>query len=140
VRVDSGAVGTTDAAHATATGKAMLAWLPEDELRRIVELRGMPRYTANTIVDYDAFVEELRLVRRNGYSTDREEFQPGVICVGAAIRDQSGAVVGAISASTPTMRADEQHLAAMRSEVIAATRALSAELGEPGAQTHERPL
>ncbi|HEV7407957.1 MAG TPA: helix-turn-helix domain-containing protein, partial [Bradyrhizobium sp.] len=34
VRVDAGALGTSDAAHATATGKAMLAWLPEDEIRR----------------------------------------------------------------------------------------------------------
>src|SRR6266404_5125447 len=36
VRVDAGALGTSDAAHATATGKAILAWLPEDEIRRIV--------------------------------------------------------------------------------------------------------
>src|ERR1700722_7205606 len=36
VRIDAGALGTSDAAHATATGKAILAWLPEDEIRRIV--------------------------------------------------------------------------------------------------------
>jgi IclR family acetate operon transcriptional repressor len=64
---------------------------------------------------------------------DREEFQPGVICVGSAIRDHSGAVVGAISASAPAMRATDEHLDLMRQEVIAAANALSAELGEPGA-------
>ena len=71
-------------------------------------------------------------MRRNGYAMDDEEYQPGVICVGAAIRDHNGAVVGAISASTPTMRANDEHLALVREQVVAAVRALSAELGEPG--------
>ena len=59
-------------------------------------------------------------MRRNGYAIDDEEFQPGVICVGAAIRDHNGAVVGAISASTPTMRASDEHLTLMREEVVSA--------------------
>ncbi len=78
--------------------------------------------------------KSLRIVRRNGYALDQEEFLPGVICVGAAIRDQAGTVIGAISASTPTMRASEEHVALMRDEMTAATRGLSAEFGEPTAQ------
>jgi IclR family acetate operon transcriptional repressor len=139
VRVDTGTVGKSDAAHATATGKAMLAWLPEDEIRRIVT-GDMKRFTQNTIVEFPVLVEELRLVRRNGFAIDREEFQPGVICVGAAIRDHAGAVVGAISASAPSMRANDEHIALMRDQVVAATRALSAELGAPQSQPNaERP-
>lgn len=139
VRVDTGGLGNSDAPHATATGKAMLAWLPEDEIRRILAVRGMTGFTPNTFTEFPALIEELRLVRRNGYSVDREEFQPGVICVGAAIRDHAGAVAGAISASTPTMRLNDAHFALMRDEVVAAARALSAELGEPSAQISERP-
>lgn len=131
VRVDTGPVGKTDAPHATASGKAMLAWLPEDEIRRITG--DMPAFTERTITDFAALIEELRQVRRNGYALDREEFQPGVICVGAAIRDHAGAVVAAISASMPSMRAGEEHLALVRDEVMAVTRALSAELGAPRA-------
>jgi IclR family acetate operon transcriptional repressor len=131
VRVDSGTMGTSAAAHATATGKAILAWLPEDEIRRVVMAHGMTRFTPNTITDFGALMEALRVVRRNGVAFDREEFRHGVICVGAAIRDQSGAVVGAISASTPTMRASDEHLGQIREEVMAATRALSLELGAP---------
>jgi IclR family acetate operon transcriptional repressor len=128
VRVDTGTLGKTDAAHATASGKAMLAWLPEGEMKRVLA-HGMTRYTPNTITEWPALIEELRHVRRNGYSMDREEYQPGVICVGAAIRDHNGAVVGAISASTPTMRASDEHLALVRDQVTGAVRALSAELG-----------
>jgi IclR family acetate operon transcriptional repressor len=131
VRVDSGMLGRSDAPHATATGKAMIAWLPEDQIRRMLPT-GLKKFTDSTIVDFDVLIEELRHVRRNGFAIDREEFQPGVICIGSAIRDHAGAVVGAISASAPAMRATEEHLALMRREVIAATNALSAELGEPG--------
>ncbi len=132
VRVDTGKIGKLEAPHATSVGKAIMAWLPEDEMRRIVA-HGMKRFTDNTITDFSALVESLRIVRRNGYAIDREEFLPGVICVGAAIRDQAGTVIGAISASTPAMRASEEHVALMRDEIAAATRALSAEFGEPNA-------
>lgn len=129
VRVDTGALGASDAPHATATGKAMLAWLPEHEIRRILALNRMDAFTPNTITDAERLIEELRLVRRNGHALDREEFQPGVVCVGAAIRDHLGAVVGALSASTPTLRATDEHLALMRDSVIAAARTLSADFG-----------
>ena len=100
VRVDTGTLGKTDAPHATASGKAMLAWLPEDDMRRVLA-KGLARFTPKTITEWPALIEALRHVRRNGYAMDDEEYQPGVICVGAPIRDHNGAVVGAISASTP---------------------------------------
>jgi IclR family acetate operon transcriptional repressor len=133
VRVDTGRTGKIEGPHATSIGKAILAWLPEDEMRRILA-NGMKRYTENTITEFPALLESLRHVRRNGYSIDREEHLPGVFCVGAAIRDHVGTVIGAISASTPTMRANDEHIALMREEIVNATRALSAEFGEPAAQ------
>jgi IclR family acetate operon transcriptional repressor len=139
VRVDTGKIGKVEAPHATSVGKAILAWLPEDEMRRILS-GGMKRYTDKTITDFPALLESLRVVRRTGVAIDREEYLPGVICVGAAIRDQAGTVIGAISASTPAMRASDEHVALMRDEIHAATRALSAEFGEPGSQANpERP-
>lgn len=134
VRVDTGTLGKSDAPHATASGKAMLAWLPEDDMRRVLS-HGLTRFTPKTIVEWPNLIEALRHVRRNGYAMDDEEYQPGVICIGAAIRDHNGAVVGAISASTPTMRASNDHLALVREQVVAAVRSLSAQLGEPGSQS-----
>lgn len=143
IRVDTGKIGKVEAPHATSVGKAMMAWLPEDEIRRILG-QNLKRFTDKTITDMPTLLESLRHVRRNGYAIDREEFLPGVICVGAAIRDQAGTVIGAISASTPAMRATDEHINLMRDEISAATRALSAEFGDTGAQlktdaTSDRP-
>lgn len=129
VRVDTGPVGGAEAPHATATGKAMLAWLPEEQMRRILSASGMVRFTPATIVDQDALIEELRHVRRNGFAIDREEYQPGVTCLGAAVRDQAGAVIGSLSASAPTFRASEAHQDTMREAVMTAARTLSAQFG-----------
>jgi IclR family acetate operon transcriptional repressor len=133
VRVDSGRIGKVDSPHATSVGKAIMAWLPEVEIQRMVA-HGMKRFTEKTITDYAALMLNLRHIRRDGYATDNEEFLDGVICVGAAIRDQVGTVIGAISVSTPTMRATEEHIGLMRSQILVAARGLSAEFGATGGQ------
>lgn len=129
VKVDSGWVGKADAAHATATGKAILAWLPEAEIRAILSAKGMRRFTENTIISADELIPQLALVRRHGYAEDREEFQPGVMCVGTAVRDHTGAVVAAFSCSVPTMRATEEMLENLKELVKAAAARTSEELG-----------
>ncbi len=133
VRVDGGLGGKTNAAHATATGKAILAWLPPTEVDRIITDHGLTSFTPNTIVDVDKLKEELRLTRGNGFALDREEFQPGVICIGAAVRDHAGAVVGWISVSSPIFRATPEYLDQIKIHLIAAADELSMELGAPGA-------
>ena len=133
VRVGGGLGGESNAAHATATGKAILAWLPPRELDRIIADKGLTAFTGNTIVDKDELREHLRLVRRNGFAIDREEFQLGVVCIGAAIRDHAGAVVGSIGVSAPLFRATADYLDQIKLHLITATDELSMELGAPGA-------
>jgi IclR family transcriptional regulator, acetate operon repressor len=133
VRVEAGFGGNANAAHATATGKAILVWLPPTELDRIIADKGLTAFTPHTITDLDELKEHLRLVRRNGFSIDREEFRPGVICLGAAIRDHAGAVVGSISVSSPAFRSTPEYIEQVKVHVIAAADELSAELGAPGA-------
>ncbi len=138
VRVETSKVGKMESPHATSVGKAILAWLPQEELHRILGF-GMKRCTDKTITEIPALVESLRTVQRDGYAIDHEEFLPGVICVGAAVRDQTGAVIGALSASTPTMRATDEHIALIRDEIVAAARGLSTEFGAPnGASLGDR--
>ncbi len=125
LRVDAGSIGKTGACHATATGKAILAWLPEDEALKVLEARGMRAFTEKTITDRDRLLQELHQVRTDGFAVDNEEFQQHVVCVGAPILDQNGSVIGSISVSTPTVRANDEHLALVRREVMAATGKLS---------------
>jgi IclR family transcriptional regulator, acetate operon repressor len=131
VRVDAGTGNKFNASHATATGKAILAWLPRQEAERVLAASGMVAFTPKTITSSDILFEELRQVRRTGYSVDREEFQPGVICIGGAIRDHQGAVVGALSVSSPIFRVTSQRVDEICSYVIAAAHELSDELGAP---------
>ena len=124
----AGQVGKVVLPHATSLGKAIMAWLPEEEIHRLLK-GGMKRLTENTITELPALIESLQAVRRDGFAMDEEEYRTGRICVGAAIRDQSGTVIGAFAAATQTARASKAHLALLREEIAAATRALSAEIG-----------
>src|SRR6201986_1420263 len=97
VRVDAGLGGNAGAAHATATGKAILAWLPPNELDRIVADKGLTEFTPENIHEFEALKKEMRLTPPRGYSIDREEFRPGFFFIDAATPDLSGVVVRAIS-------------------------------------------
>lgn len=132
VRVGAADIGALEAPHATAVGKAILAWLPLNEIERICAGR-MQRFTEYTFTEMPRLLESLREVRREGYAMDREEYLAGVICIGAPIRDRTGAVIGAISVSMPKMRASEEHVGRVRDEIVSAACALSEEYGAPGA-------
>jgi IclR family transcriptional regulator, acetate operon repressor len=96
IRIDL-RMGARELMHCTGVGKAMLAHLPDDEVRRIVAATGMPRRTSHTITDVDALLAHVKEVRRVGYAIDDEEDAEGIMCVGSAVRDEKGACVGAIS-------------------------------------------
>jgi len=121
------------AAHATATGKAILAWLPEGETLKIISENGLERFTDNTLTSLADLTEDLRWVRRNGFAVDNEELKAGVVCYGAALRDEKGVVIGSISASMSAALATEACRAHVAQEVVACTRRLSdrLRLGRP---------
>lgn len=91
-------IGERMPAHCTALGKAMLAWRPETELRRLFA-QSPARLTSKTITSLSAMRRELDRVREQGYALDDEEGFPGIRCVAAPIRDKTGAAVAAISLS-----------------------------------------
>lgn len=88
--------------HATALGKAILAHLPQSRVEGIIDRRGLPARTDNTITDRDALFDELERVRDRGFAIDDEERVAGIRCVGSAVKSESGNVIGAISVSGPT--------------------------------------
>ncbi len=71
--------------HATAAGKALLAYLPEREVEVVVGHSGLRRWTYNTITARDRFAVELQQTRDRGYALDSEEYARGLRCVAAPI-------------------------------------------------------
>jgi IclR family acetate operon transcriptional repressor len=113
------------ALHATATGKAILAWIPDTELVRIISANGIKKYTKNTICSLSGLIENLRLVRRRKFSLDDQEFSNGIVCVGAAIRQGAGAVIGSISVSLHSEDATKDYRSYLSKEMIAAANLFS---------------
>ncbi|MBB6350007.1 DNA-binding IclR family transcriptional regulator [Nonomuraea muscovyensis] len=108
LRVGALDVGYVGNMHARASCKAILAYLPEEQVA--VMLKGVPleALTPNTITDFDEFTVELARVRSRGYALDLEEFSPGVVCLSAAFFDGSGLPVGSFTASVPVTRFTER--------------------------------
>lgn len=99
----SARVGALDEFHATALGKAILTFLPEDR-RETILCRPLPRRTPNTLTDPDALRAELANIRRKGYAEDCGENEEGARCFGAPIFDHRGEAIAAISVSGPESR------------------------------------
>lgn len=93
-----------DYLHYTATGKAILAFLPQSRVEQIVDEYGLAEMTDNTIPDRAALFDELKTTRERGYSLNDQEEVEGVRAVGAPVRDQTGRVLGAVSVSGPISR------------------------------------
>lgn len=87
--------------HCTAAGKAILAELPESEVREILEENDLPRYTSHTITDVDVLLDELEQIEERGYALNDEEMIKGNRAVGASITRDNGSIEGAISISGP---------------------------------------
>ncbi|HOX32876.1 MAG TPA: IclR family transcriptional regulator [Spirochaetales bacterium] len=115
--------------YCTSVGKAILAFLPDDEIERYVGAVRLDRFTPNTIMDRELLREDLRRTRERGYSVDDMEHEDGVRCVGAPLRDSEGRVVGAISVSGFAQRITREREAQVAASVMRAAREISAALG-----------
>ncbi len=108
---DAGKVGP---AYCTGVGKAMLAFLPEDEAQSLIEQQSFHRFTDHTLTSAEVLTAELTQIRANGYGFDREEHEPTIICVSVPILSQTLRVLGALSVTSTTQRTNlaglEQHV------------------------------
>jgi DNA-binding IclR family transcriptional regulator len=90
-------VGTTLAAHATGSGKVMLAHLPAEEIDWVYPEEELPRFTPNTITNKTALKNLLPEIASQGYSFDDEESNEGIWAVASCIQDRRGRPAGALS-------------------------------------------
>jgi IclR family acetate operon transcriptional repressor len=116
-------VGGRIALHCTAIGKSLLAAMP------VVPRLELVRRTPNSIVSADELRAELERVRARGFAIDDEENERNIRCVGAAVRDHTGAATHAISVSALTVELAVEDARALGPRVVAAADAVSEALG-----------
>jgi len=121
--------GSRQPYHATACGKAMLAFLEPEVRDSILQARPLERITPNTITRREALEAQLVLVKARGYATDLEENELNAHCVAAPIWDGLGNVAGAISVSGLASRLPQPVLAELARAIMRETRAISTALG-----------
>lgn len=90
--------------YCTGIGKAMLAYLPEEKARQVLECE-FTRFTENTIVDSIALRKEMEAIRERGYAIDNMEHEFGIKCIGMPIF-KNGCIVAGLSVSGPSLRFD----------------------------------
>jgi len=122
-------IGRRAPVHCTGVGKVILAFLKEDEVRRIVDEKGLPRKTDTTITELDQLLKHFELIREQGYAIDDEEHDSGIRCVAAPVRDFKGNVIASISVSGPTSRITRERLNDLAAKVTKTALNISKRLG-----------
>ncbi len=122
-------VGSRAPAYCTAVGKAMLAELTDTDVNDIIRRWGLKAVTPNTITTASQLKAELRAIRSRGFAIDNEEKEPGLRCVSAAVRGDSGKLLAALSVSGPAFRLTKERVPEIGKAVMQAAGELSYELG-----------
>ena len=127
-------VGRRIPTYCTSLGKAMLSCLDDQQVKNIFRNQVLRPYTANTVKTASQLLYDLRMIRKRGYSIDNEEIEIGLRCVGAPIKDYTGAMVGAISAAAPSARLSGQKIHTVGRLVVTTAEEISEKLG------YEKPV
>ncbi len=117
--------GKVGPAYCTGVGKVMLAYLDEAILAPILEQQSYHRFTEHTLVSADALRSELRAIAQNGYGFDREEHEPGIICVAVPILTEGGRALGALSVTSSVERKSLASLEKLVPRIQEAARAIA---------------
>jgi DNA-binding IclR family transcriptional regulator len=113
--------------HCTASGKALLAHLPE-RVEQVLTA-GLPAYTERTLTDPAALLLELTRVRARGYAVDDMELSEDLRCVAAPVRDHTGAAIGCVGVSAPALRLALEDVPLVATSVVEVADAFSRTLG-----------
>lgn len=119
--------GKIGPAYCTGVGKTMLAFLGETHLDEMIAQQSFHRFTEHTLCDAAALRAELVRIRAAGYGFDREEHEPGIICVALPVLSERGRVLGGLSVTSSTQRSSLAALEALVPRISEAAEAIAAE-------------
>jgi len=87
------AAGKVGPAYCTGVGKAIMAYMEGDKLERALSQQAYLQYTSTTLTSAKALCDELKTIRAEGFAYDREEHEPGIICIAAPIHSGGNRVI-----------------------------------------------
>lgn len=122
-------VGRTLPAHASATGKAILAFGTPQQFATVVGT-GLPALTERTITDPAVLAAELEQIRQLGYAIESEESTANLSCIAAPVWGDSAEVVGAVTLCIPRATLPKGRVAEMRRAVLESARRMSTRIPE----------
>jgi len=120
--------GRTTPLHCVASGKILLATMPERDVMRLAK-KGLQSCTERTITTLEGLLEELARVRRRGFATAFSEWEPGQNAVAAPVHDARGRVVASVDIWGPAYRITPARVAELAAEARATASAISTRLG-----------
>jgi IclR family KDG regulon transcriptional repressor len=123
-------VGALFPAHCSAAGKAVLAYLSDEDVDAILSNHGLTRYTVHTHTKIDELKNDLRRVRQRGYALDEQELERGLNGVAAPVFLQDARVIGAVGIAGPTQRFQGRDLAEKIELVKMTAQKIAANLGD----------
>lgn len=127
-----GGIGIPAPLHATAAGKAILAFMKSDEMEATIKVKGLQKFTENTITSLEALRSAIADIRRTGYAVSYSEHYEMVRGVAAPIRDHDGKVFASLSALGITSRITPEWLPEIAIQVMAAANEISRLFGFSG--------
>jgi IclR family KDG regulon transcriptional repressor len=130
----SARVGQREPLHCTAAGKALLAFLPDDELGDVLDNLDLTSHTSRTITSLDLLRFHLLQTKARGYALDDEESHEGVRCLAAPVFNYQEFVVASIGVSGPSTRVTIQRLPELAGMVKKSAQGLSCRLGYVAAE------
>ena len=122
-------VGMVHPMYCSGVGKAIMATLPEKEVKQIWNESGIEKKTDKTIVRFEEMIKALEEVRKCGYALDDEENEEGVRCIAASLRGYGKTVKYAFSISGPVSRMTKERVEELSVDVKRVQSELSKELG-----------
>jgi len=120
----SGQAGESVPLYCTAHGRALLADFNARQLRALFGAGPLKVYTARTIVSVDALAEDCLRVKSQGFAQDDGEYQEGLRCVAAPVRERGGAIIASIGISAPGIRFPDQRYEICSRQVLDVTRGI----------------
>lgn len=122
-------IGKDAPMHACGSGKILLGAMAPSRLQQVLDRHGLVRLTPKTITSQAELMQELALVREQGYALDNEECEAGHRCVSVPLYDYSGAVAAAVSAFDSAERLTDDRVQALLPPLKQLAREISFRMG-----------